>query len=155
MDQRQAQLYRRIQDFPLDDPQSPLTFSARLARENGWSHGFARRAIDEYRRFAFLAMEAGRPVAPSDEVDQVWHLHLTYTRSYWQEFCRVLGRPLHHQPTRGGPDELQKHIEWYEQTLASYRRLFESEPPEDIWPPASERFRFGAGHQRVDLRVGG
>jgi hypothetical protein len=34
-------------------------------------------------------------VTPSEQVDQVWHLHLTYTRSYWDEFCpNVLGQPF-------------------------------------------------------------
>ena len=37
----------------------------------------------------------GRHIGPSDEVDQAWHLHLVYTRSYWGEFCpNVLGKPL-------------------------------------------------------------
>ena len=30
----------------------------------------ARRVIREYKRFTFLAMEAGHPVTPSDPVDQ-------------------------------------------------------------------------------------
>ncbi len=151
MDDRQAELYRRIDEFPLEEPQAALTFSARLARENGWSQVFARRVIDEYRRFAFLAVAAGHPVAPSDEVDQAWHLHLTSTRAYWHGFCAELGRPLHHQPTRGGPDELAKHSDWYAQTLASYSRLFGREPPGDIWPPAELRFHSVAAHRRVDL----
>ncbi|MFN7741158.1 MAG: glycine-rich domain-containing protein [Cyanobacteriota bacterium] len=59
--------------------------------------------LGEYRRFLFLAMQAGHPVSPSRPVDLAWHQHLLDTRSYWQEFCpRVLGRPLHHTPSRGG-----------------------------------------------------
>ena len=48
-----------------------------------------------------------RLVQPSSEqVDAAWHLHLTYTRSYWDRFCKeTLGQPLHHDPTRGGPAE--------------------------------------------------
>lgn len=153
MDAWQAELYRRVQAFPVDDPQAALSFSARLAREQGWSRDFTRRVIDEYRRFAFLAVAAGHPVAPPEEVDQVWHLHLTCTRSYWGDFCAVLGAPLHHQPTRGGPDELEKHVDWYEQTIASYRRLFASEPPGDLWPPAAERFAGAARHRRVNLQT--
>src|SRR5262249_47420226 len=74
-------------------------------------------------------------------VDAAWHLHLTYTRSYWQRLCGgVLGRPLHHDPSRGGPDEAARHRHMYSRTLAAYREAFGQEPPADIWPPAGERF---------------
>ena len=117
-----------------------LPFSARLARDNGWSRRFAAKAIEEYRKFCFLAVHAGHPVTPSDEVDQVWHLHLTYSRHYWDALCRdALGMPLHHGPTRGGAAEDRKFHDWYEETLASYRRYF-GEPPNDVWPAAAERF---------------
>lgn len=152
MDQRHAELYQRVMEFPLDEPGVALAFSARLARENGWSPGFTRRVIEEYRRFAFLAVAAGHPVAPPEEVDQAWHLHLTYTRSYWRDFCGTLGRPLHHQPTKGGPEELEKHVDWYQRTLASYRRLLGCDPPCDLWPAAEERFEGAAEHRQVNLR---
>ncbi len=74
-------LYQRICPFTFDRGDGQLPFATRLARENGWSLAYARRAIEEYRRFVFLALVAGHPVTPSDQVDQVWHLHLTYTRS--------------------------------------------------------------------------
>jgi len=123
-----------------------------LVRENAWSRAHARRVIDEYRRFVLLAMVAGHPVTPSDAVDQVWHLHLTYTRSYWDRLCgEALGRPLHHGPTRGGRQESEKFTDWYQRTLAKYREVFGEEPPHDIWPPISQRF--GEEHiARIDRR---
>ncbi len=130
----QSQLWQRIAGHALDHPTSASPFSLRLAKENGWLPGFTQRAIAEYRRFVFLAVAAGHPVSPSDAVDQVWHLHLLYTRDYWGEFCgRTLGVPLHHGPTRGGADEADKFTDWYAKTLASYRRFF-GEPPADLWP---------------------
>ena len=141
MNEQQRRSWDRIAAFRLDEPGARFPFTARLARENRWSLSFARRVTDEYRRFLFLAVEAGHPVTPSDQVDQVWHLHLTYTESYWGGLCRdVLGRPLHHGPTRGGAHEAAKFHDWYGRTLDSYRRLFGTEPPADIWPPAAERF---------------
>ena len=99
----EVELWQRIAAFEFDPVDAALPFSRRLARDNGWSDAFAQRAVEEYRRFVFLAMVAGHPVTPSDEVDQVWHLHLCYTRSYWEDLCgEVLPRPLHHGPTRGG-----------------------------------------------------
>src|SRR5262245_16067736 len=141
MDRTQAEWYRKNLEFEIDDGPAARPFAARLAKENGWSRDYAERVITEYKRFAFLALTAGHPVTPSEQVDQAWHLHLCYTRSYWERFCKeVLGRPLHHHPTQGGADEDHKHVEQYQQTLASYRRIFEKEPPADIWPPASVRF---------------
>lgn len=134
MNPDQRILWQRIQAHLLDDPQSASPFSLRLAAENGWMPGFTQRAIEEYRRFAFLATAAGHPVSPSDAVDQVWHLHLLYTRDYWGEFCpKTLGAPLHHGPARGGIAEKDKLTDWYGNTLASYRRFF-GEPPADLWP---------------------
>lgn len=110
-------------------------FSARLARENGWTRAFTARVIQEYRRFLLLAAQAGHAVTPSETVDQAWHLHLVYTRSYWQRLCGgILGHPLHHEPSIGGLEEGAKFQAQYERTLASYRRVFGAEPPPDIWP---------------------
>jgi hypothetical protein len=91
MNFQQIELYKRIQAFALDRPDSQLSFSQRLAKDNGWSLGYTQRAIEEYKKFIFLAVAAGHPVTPSDQIDQVWHLHLTYTRLYWQEFVSVQG----------------------------------------------------------------
>lgn len=144
-------LLERLERFPLDDPAAGLTFTQRLARENGWSLGFAHRVVGEYRRFLYLAMTAGLEVTPSDEVDQAWHLHLTYTRSYWDELCRdVLGEPLHHGPTRGTRADAKRYPSQYKATLASYRATFGEDPPEDIWPSADERFDNPARFVRVD-----
>src|SRR5260221_356074 len=88
-----------------------------------------------------IAIPPETPICPSEDVDAAWHLHLTYTRSYWKRFCgEVLGRQLHHEPTRGGPAENTKHLAMYEATLAVYREAFGEEPPRDIWTPARERF---------------
>jgi hypothetical protein len=45
------QLRARIQAFSPDEPGVVFPFSTRLAHENGWSRAFARRVMDEYRRF--------------------------------------------------------------------------------------------------------
>ncbi len=138
-------LYQQILDFRIDDGTPELPFEARLAKENGWSRAYTQRVIVEYRRFLYLAMTAGHVVTPSEEVDQAWHMHLTYTRSYWERLCRdLLGRPLHHTPTQGGAEESRKYRALYEQTLASYRTAFGEKPPADIWPPVG--VRFGKNH---------
>lgn len=132
-----------------------LSFAKRLARENGWSDSHAACVIEEYRRFAFLAVTAGHAVTPSDAVDQAWHLHLTYTRDYWERFCPdVLGRPLHHGPTAGGPAEGHRFFTQYADTLKSYEAAFGTPAPEDIWPDAYRRLHDDSRARRVHPRDG-
>lgn len=153
MNESQQALWQRLQDFELDDPSSAFPFSARLARDNGWSRRYAQRVIAEYRRFIFLCVTAEHVVCPSDQVDQAWHQHLTFTHSYWDELCgEVLGRPLHHGPTKGGAAENRKHVDMYERTLRSYEAVFGQLPPRDIWPPTERRFDEDVAHRRVNTR---
>jgi len=137
-------LWQRIAQYHPDNSRVTLPFSKRLAIENGWSRRYALRVVEEYKRFVFLACTAPHPVTPSEEIDQAWHLHMVYTRSYWEDFCgKILERPLHHSPTEGGKNELSKHIAQYEQTLHTYQETFGQKPPSDIWPSAPQRFKAG------------
>ena len=143
-------LIRRVPDFQFEESDQSLTFAARLAREQGWSRAFAERAILEYKRFAILAVCRG-PVSPSEVVDQVWHLHLTYTRSYWTRFCKeVLQAELHHEPTKGGPAEFARHFGQYSRTLREYEEVFGEVPPDDIWPEPRAQFQQAGAGRWVD-----
>ncbi len=147
------ELADRISGYRFDLEGTSLTFERKLARENGWSAAYTRQVVDEYRKFMFLAVVAGHQVAPSDQVDQVWHMHLGYTRSYFGEWSeRVLGTTVHHGPSRGGRAENRKHLDMYEATLSSYRKHFGHEPPADVWPPASTRFGDDLAFRRVNVR---
>ena len=133
-------LWQRIAAHPIGLPDATLTFAARLARENRWTPTYTQRVIEEYRRFCYLAITAGHEVTPSDQVDQAWHLHLTYSRDYWEVFCPlVLGHPLHHGPTAGGAQEGERFGHQYAATLASYEAAF-GPVPDDVWSPAADRF---------------
>jgi uncharacterized protein (TIGR04222 family) len=152
MKEIQSQLYQRICAYELDDPSHEIGFLAHLMRANGWSRPFALRAIEEYRKFVFLALVADHPVTPSDQVDQVWHLHLLCSDAYWNDFCpRVLGRPLHHHPAKGGQAERDRFHEQYRATIRSYRQHF-GEPPMDLWPPVDVRFGRDLQMQRGPIR---
>lgn len=153
MTEDMAALWEAIRTFDIDGEPRALTFAARLARENGWSVGFAERVVLEYKRFVFLAVTGTSQVTPSDQVDQAWHLHLTYTRSYWERFCgEVLRRPLHHEPTKGGPEEGARFDEQYRHTLARYEQAFGASPPADVWPAPEQRFGDDLHFVRVNLR---
>jgi len=129
-------LWSRIRLFQFDDPTAARPFSEKLAAEQKWSPSFTKDAIEEYRKFLFLCCILENGAAPSATVDQVWHLHLTYTRSYWIDLCKnTLGKDIHHYPSTGGPAEDAKHRQWYKDTLQSYQDIFDTPPPSPIWQP--------------------
>jgi len=147
----ETKLWERITSFPLDETGAQFTFSARLARENGWSTSYTFRVIEEYRRFIFLCCTSPTPVTPSDPVDQAWHLHLTYTKSYWHDLCRdTLKKEIHHNPTKGGTAERQKFNGLYTGLKKIYAATFGSPPPSDIWHNNKSRFA-EVNFQRVSL----
>ncbi len=145
-------LWERINSYEFDAPDTKFTFVDRVARENGWTGELAGKAIDEYKKFIYLACVSEDPVTPSDAVDQVWHLHMTYTRNYWEQFCKeTLKRELHHDPTQGGEDENDKFHAWYDRTKYTYKKEFDSLPPEEIWPLAEIRFQNSENMKRIDV----
>ena len=75
------------------------------------------------------------PVTPSITVDEAWHLHLIYSKSYWEDLCfYTVGKPLHHNPSGGSASEESAFELAYSLTLDLYRRFF-GNPPSDIWGP--------------------
>ncbi|WP_143708829.1 hypothetical protein [[Flexibacter] sp. ATCC 35208] len=107
----------KIEQFPIDDGPATLPFSTRLAKEQRWTKKFTQRAILEYKRFILLCCVLDEGASPSKIVDEVWHLHLTYTRSYREAFCRcTLGKELHHIPSSGGNEEDSRHMKWYQES---------------------------------------
>lgn len=143
-------LWDRIAAHPFENPDIAFDFVRRLARTMGWSLETARAGIEEYRRFCFLAATATELVTPSEEVDEIWHLHLTYSRDYWEVWCpTVLDRSLHHDPTAGGPVERSRFHVQYAETLARYETCF-GPPAAQFWPGLRDRFRARARYRLVD-----
>ena len=152
MTSQQQKLWNDIKSFELDDPEISLSFTDRLARENGWTMEYAVRTISEYKKFIFLLTIATHPLTPSDQVDQVWHLHLLYTQSYWEDFCeKIVKRKIHHGPTKGGENEKNKFTDWYEKTKQLYVDTFNTPIPSDIWPTSEIRFS-EIEFERVNLK---
>lgn len=136
-----AELLEKIQQMPLAEPDPEHSFEAKLAYERNWTQGYAARVVQEYRKFLYLTQVALRPIAPSDDVDHAWHLHLLQTHHYWEVFCaKVIGKSLHHTPTLAGTNGRGADISRYTNALAEYQRVFDIEPPQDIWPRVEQRF---------------
>lgn len=143
-------LWQALAAMRIEPAGATRTFGSRLALENGWDARFASRVEAEYRRFLYLAARADGEVTPSDAVDQAWHLHLSYTRHYWDVLCgEILKRSLHHGPSAGGAAEAARYHRQYEATRALYAATFGAAPPADIWPDAT--LRFAGDWRRVDV----
>ena len=148
-------IWLALLSYTIGPEDAELSFEQRLARENGWTMAHVERVIIEYKRFCYLALTCDHPVTTSDAVDQAWHLHLTYTRDYWQRFCpNVLGRELHHGPTEGGSVEADRYFNQYALTLRSYERVFGEAAPHDLWPSAAQRLHEDPKARRVHPRDG-
>jgi hypothetical protein len=154
LDPARDPLWHRIDAVDLDRLGGAYPFSARLAAENGWTESYAARVMEEYKRFCYLAVRAGHPVVPSESVDQAWHLHLGFSRHYWESFCaEALGMDLHHSPAdNGDADDVARHRDLYAETLNSYQGLSGEVPPPDIWPAADTQFSDKTDRRRVNPR---
>ena len=64
MDTRQLTLKQQLDAYRIDEPDALEGFTARLARENGWTRQYTARVIDEYKRFALMAVTVEHPVTP-------------------------------------------------------------------------------------------
>lgn len=147
----EAALLAKITKFQFDELGTQFTFAKRLARENGWPEVYTSRVITEYKRFLFLCCVSADGVTPPDAVDQAWHLHLTYTKSYWISLCQdTLNKQIHHNPTKGGSKEAVRFKNYYDASNRRYIEYFKTEPPADIWKSSGERFS-DINFQRVNL----
>jgi len=145
-------LWTKLIDFKFDEPGTTFTFAKRLANENGWNLIYTERVIIEYKRFMFLCATSGSMVTPSDPVDQAWHLHMIYTNSYWNKLCKdILGKQIHHNPTKGGKKKKKKYNNIYNRTRNLYKEKFGVDQPADIWQGNEERFS-DIDFQRVNMR---
>jgi hypothetical protein len=117
-------------------------FLQMLGQQTGWPLPLVSQVMEEYRRFLFLALRAGHPVTPPAMIEKVWTLHMQMAKNYWEQLGSLIAeRPV----AQGlGPASAASMAEQYQQTLASYARIFGMEPPADIWgkePPKEDPFK--------------
>lgn len=117
-----------------DEADSPAgVLDARLTEEESWDPDYARQAVEEYCRFIYLSRVGPGKVTPSDIIDTVWHMHITDSRAYIEDFCqRLFGEIVHHEPATG-PADNPRHEAQFAATLALYKAEFGRDPPADIW----------------------
>lgn len=120
-------LWEKIQKFDLDDSEGEYNFTMRLSSENGWTLWFTKQAIDEYKKFMYLAATVGKMVSPSEIIDVVWHQHLIFTQSY-SDFCQLLGRRIEHIPSTHNKEEKFLFASAKNRTKEEYESVFGNQP---------------------------
>ncbi|MCA3554192.1 hypothetical protein [Aestuariivirga sp.] len=102
-----------------------------MRRQMGQNAEMAQRAIEEYRKFLFLAMRAGHQVIPPGPVNDAWMLHLQNAQNYWEKLGQMIAEPPGVQGA--GVREFASMADAWKATLESYEKIFGMKPPMDIW----------------------
>ena len=109
-------------------------FLSKLTLENNWTSCYAREIFSEYMKFIWLAKISQKRIVPSESIDIVWHLHMTFTKSYWCELCKdILGFELHHTPSSKNLESKNQDERGYQYTLRLYEKEFRNVPPTSCW----------------------
>lgn len=76
-----------------------------------------------YRRFLNLkAMHPELPIAPTEIIDEMWHLHMLHPRAYYNDCMKLFGFILDHHPGYGSDEESRPALD---RTFARTCRLWE------------------------------
>jgi hypothetical protein len=82
----------------------PIKFKAMLDDDGGygWSAEHAEHMAQQYKRYlVLLAKYPEATLAPEQDIDRFWHLHILDTRKYAADCEEIFGEFLHHFPYLG------------------------------------------------------
>ncbi|MDH6170850.1 hypothetical protein M2282_006030 [Variovorax boronicumulans] len=82
---------------------TPIKFKACRKEDGyGWSAGYADQMEVAYKRYLILhAKHPDLTLAPEQDVDRFWHMHILDTRKYAADCETTFGHFLHHFPYLG------------------------------------------------------
>ena len=91
-----------------------------------WTDDMIRRELTRYGKFLLLAQRhPGQPLAPTLQIDQLWHLHMTHPRAYHADCTRLFGDVLDHDGGFGAdPAELPELQATFNRTAELWEREF-------------------------------
>ena len=89
-----------------------------------WTDEKHERALFRYRRFFALARRGG-PIAPTREIDMIWHLHMLAPVAYYRDCQRYLNRILDHDGGFGKtPEEAEELANVFFQTAERWEQAY-------------------------------
>lgn len=93
----------------------------------------------EYKKFLLMNLISEFSIAPSGLVDEVWHLHMLFTREYF-DCCKALkGNIILHVPLIENSQSEKENLKgFYDKTLSLYEELFGVTPDLKFWPSERE-----------------
>jgi hypothetical protein len=91
-----------------------------------WSDDDIRRELARYEKFLILAQRhPGQPLAPTKNIDEMWHLHMTHPRAYRDDCMRLFGDILDHDGGFGAdPAELTELQRTFARTAELWQQEF-------------------------------
>ena len=89
----------------------PIKFKATRQEDGyGWSPEYAERMAQAYKRYLILhAKYPDATLAPDQDTDRFWHMHILDTRKYAADCDAIFGHFLHHFPYLGLRGEDDAH----------------------------------------------
>ena len=103
----QSNIYGRTMDQVAGEIEAldlePIKFKLACKDDGpGWSSEHIERMAVAYKRFLILlARHPNVTIAPTRDIDTVWHTHILDTRKYAADCQRIFGEFLHHYPYLG------------------------------------------------------
>jgi len=117
---------------------SLIKFKATRAEDGyGWSDEYADKMELAYKRYFILhAMYPEMTLAPEQDIDRFWHMHILDTRKYAADCESTFGHFVHHFPYLGlrGEDDAKALEDAFEKMQALYVQEFgEAMPKAASW----------------------
>src|SRR5690606_29195623 len=118
----------------------PINFLENFCRDHLLSRAKGESFIDEYKKFVYLAYVTKTTQCPSEEVDLVWHYHMTHTKDYLDFSSTKMERKIFsHSPANGTEEDASSYPNIYNSTLNYILSYFGYVNP-NAWPDSHIRF---------------
>lgn len=89
----------------------------------------------EYSRYLGIIAAYPQDRFPvSEEVDEMWHTHILFTRDYRRMSDAIRGEYINHDPILTEADRLALEPYYHKGTLVRYREIYGEAAPRWLWP---------------------
>ena len=118
----------------------PPRFLDNLMNEQLIDINTANKWLLEYRKFLVLVYFSNGDVYPSEQVDQVWRLHASYTQHYRLTYQTFLERDFKYFDPNGYYHDTSNKGVFYSNSLSLYKAIFLIDTPGEVWETPENRF---------------